>query len=91
LEAGLAVPWAVPEPVEGHIGDSVGRDTDAHLVIASPAVPGVAIQLDGLLRRPPSGLLAMTKLPLHTPALPPSLRYGAASRATPLHRGDLIG
>ena len=30
------------------------------LVIASPALPGVAIQLDGLLCRPLRGLLAMT-------------------------------
>src|ERR1017187_6031806 len=42
--------------------DTRGKNkTPTDPVIASPAQPGVAIHPDGLLRRPPRGLLAMTK------------------------------
>jgi hypothetical protein len=49
---GFSLTHGLPVPREG-------SDTVC-LVIASPAQPGVAIQLDGLLRRPLRGLLAMT-------------------------------
>ena len=55
--SGFAPRWRIN--LKKHPGAKTGSGTVC-LVIASPAQPGVAIQLDGLLRRPLRGLLAMT-------------------------------